>query len=342
MRAKRVAAILLAGMLGVSLLAGCGQIDQNAVVGTVSGTEVPMGLVNFYCRVQQASYEDIYRMYLGTEDVWMADPYNSGTNMQDSVKESAFEEIHEMYTLKAHMGDFGVSLTEEDNAAISAAAAKFMTDNTPEAIKELGASQELVEELLGLFTIRARVTDAVKAQADAAVSDEEANMRGYTQLVVTASEDEDAESAKARAVQIQTQLAAEGATLESVAEANGLSAVKQTYATYVEEGEEAGAETEDAVMTALKGMKQGESSDMIEKDGAWYFLRVDSDTDAEATENKRKSILEERQNAHYRDVLAGWQTDDGWEPDMSLFGKIQFETSLTATDPNAPATESAQ
>ena len=48
------------------------------------------------------------------------------------------------------------------------------------------------------------------------------------------------------------------------------------------------------------------------------------------------------QEAAYRDVLAGWQTDDGWEPDMSLFGKIQFETSLTTTDPNAPATESAQ
>ena len=41
MRAKKVAAIVLAGMLGVSLLAGCGQIDQNAVVGTVSGDEVP-------------------------------------------------------------------------------------------------------------------------------------------------------------------------------------------------------------------------------------------------------------------------------------------------------------
>lgn len=348
MRAKKVLAVLLAGMLSVSLMTGCGQIDQNATIATVNGTEVSMGLANFYCRLQQATYEDIYKMYLGTDDVWMADPYNSGTNMQDSVKESALTELHEMYTLQAHMGDYGVEITEDDKKAISEAAAKFMSDNTGEAADALGATQEIVEEFLTLGTIRVRMQDAVKAEADANVSDAEANMRGYTQLLVagdsqSGEEGADAESLKATAVQIETELKAEGATLESVAEAHGLEASKQTYSTY-ESAEDAEAEDaeEDAVMTALKGMKEGETSGLIEKDGAYYFVRVDSETDAEATESQRQSIITSRQNDHYSEVLDGWQADDGWEIDMSLFGKIQFDTSLTSTDPNAPQTESAQ
>lgn len=344
MRAKKVIAILLAGMLGASALTGCGGIDQSAVIATVNGTEVSMGLANFYCRMQQATYEDIYRMYLGLEDVWMADPYSSGTNMQDSVKESALSELHEMYTLREHMGDYGVELTQEDQAAITEAASKFMSDNSKEAIKELGASQELVEELLTLYTIRARVKDAVKAEADTNVSDAEANMRGYTQLVVSAAaEEDDADSAKATAVQIGTELGAEGATLESVAEAHGLDVSKQTYATYEsKEDDEDGEETEDALTAELKKLKEGETSGMIEKDGSFYFVRIDSDTDAEATESNRKTIVTRRQNEHYSEVLESWQTDDGWEIDMSLFGDIQFDTSLTSTDPNAPSTESAQ
>lgn len=342
MRAKKVIAVLLAGVLSASALTGCGGIDQSAVIATVNGTEVSMGLANFYCRMQQASYEDIYRMYLGMDDVWMADPYNSGTNMQDSVKESALTELHEMYTLKEHMGDYGVEITAEDQTAITQAASKFMSDNSKEAIRELGASQELVEELLTLYTIRARVRDAVKAETDTNVSDEEANMRGYTQLVVTGTE-EDADSAKAAAVQIETKLGEEGATLESVAEANGLETSKQTYATYESaEDNEDGEETEDALAAALKKLKEGETSGMIEKDGSYYFVRIDSDTDVEATESNRQTILTRRQNEHYSEVLEGWQTDDGWEIDLSLFGDIQFDTSLTSTDPNASSAENAQ
>lgn len=344
MRAKKVTALLLAAMLGASLMTGCGGIDKSAVIASVNGAGVSMGLANFYCRMQQASYEDIYKMYLGTEDVWGLDPYGSGTNMQDSVKESALTELHEMYTLQAHMGDYGVEITEDDKKAIADAAAAFMSGNTKDAIGELGASQEIVEEYLTLATIRVRMRDKIKAEADTNVSDAEANMRGYTQLVVTGSasaegaEDTDTETLKATAVQIGTELAAEGATLESVAEAHGLEASKQTYSTYEEAGADASSdEEEDAVMTALKGLKVGETSAMIEKDGAFYFVRVDSDTDAEATESQRTSIINTRQNDHYSEVLEGWQTEDGWEVDESLFADIQFDTPLTSTDPNAPA-----
>ena len=73
------------------------------------------------------------------------------------------------------------------------------------------------------------------------------------------------------------------------------------------------------MITALKGMQEGETSGMIEMDDGYYFVRVDNDTDAEATEDNRQSIITERQNEYYNETLEGWQADDGWEPDMELF-----------------------
>ena len=134
MRAKRIIALLLAGVLCVSALTGCGGIDKSATIATAGDTQVSLGMVNFYCRLQQATYEDTYKMYLGSDDVWTMDPYGSGTNMQDSVKESALEDLHEMYTLQAHMGDYGVSLTDDEKAAITEAATSFMTGNSKGAI----------------------------------------------------------------------------------------------------------------------------------------------------------------------------------------------------------------
>ena len=340
MRAKRIIALLLAGVLCVSALTGCGGIDKSATIATAGDTQVSLGMVNFYCRLQQATYEDIYKMYLGSDDVWTMDPYGSGTNMQDSVKESALEDLHEMYTLQAHMGDYGVSLTDDEKAAITEAATSFMTGNSKEALDELGATQEIVEEFLTLYTIRAKVEDAIKAEADVNVSDEEANMRGYTRLVVSTSSgseeltEEELAAKKELAEQIASELAEEGATLESVAEAHELETSAQTYATY-ESADDTEEAEDDAVITALKGMQEGETSGMIEMDDGYYFVRVDNDTDAEATEDNRQSIITERQNEYYNETLEGWQADDGWEPDMELFAEIQFENSLTTTDPNA-------
>ena len=358
---KRILALVLAGVLGVSVLTGCSGINKGATIATANGMEVSMGVANFYCRLQQASAEDMYKSYFG-DDVWNQDLAGNGTTMQESLKESALEELHEMYTLQQHMGDYGVELTEEEKTAITEAATAFMSGNSNEAVQEMGATQEIVEEFLTLFTIREKMQDAIEADADVQVSDEEANMRGYTKLeiAIDSHTDEDGNSVdytedevtalKAQAEEMVAALAEEGATLESVAEDFGYKTTTETYATYeaeATEGEDEDTDTEeDPVEVALKGMAEGEVSGVIETEDALYIVRVDSDTDEEATESNRESIISERQSAYYDEVLAGWQEEDGWEVDSKLLAKIQFKNSLTTVDPNAAenadVTESAE
>ncbi len=351
---SRFTALLLAGVLGVSLLTGCGGINKNAVAATLKDQEISLGLVNFYVQFQRAGMEDMYRMYVG-DDMWNQDMSGSGSTMGDSLKEGAMESLHAMYTLKAHMGDYNVELTDAEKSAITEAASSFMSSNSQEAIAELGASQEIVEELLTLLTIEDKVRDAVEAGADTNVSDEEANMRGYSQIEIRTDSYTDASGntveytaaekvdLRVLADQMVSELKEEGATLESVAQAHEYQVTKESYATYEadddtdedEESEEDGEPEEDEVVEMLKWLKPGENSGVVEKENAFYIVRLDSETDAEATEKNRQSIITERKNDFYNETLEEWQKDDGWTVNEGKLDKIEFENGFTTTDPNA-------
>ena len=328
MKIKKIAALVLAGALSVSMLSGCG-INKNAVVATMEGREVTLGIANFLCRYQEAMVDDIYLSYYG-EDMWDED---SGTGMIGNLRDGIMDSLHEMYTLKDHMEDYGVEITEEEKKAIVEAATAFMEKNSKEAIKEMGATQELVEEALTLYTIQHKMYDAIIVDADTEVSDEDANMRAYTVVRIpivgeydenyqyTAYTDEQIEKVKANAAKMAEALK-ESSDLEAVAEEYGFEA---TTATYAKDDEKLDEDVKDA----LDKLKEGELSGQIDTEQAIYFLRLDKETDEEATENNRKSIIEERQSELYTETLEGWQEDDGWKVKEKQLSKIVFKNHFT-------------
>jgi foldase protein PrsA len=283
---------------------------------------------------------------MGTEEnFWSEDLYGTGT-MEDSVKDSAIESLHEMYTLKAHMDEYGVELTDEEKSAITEAATTFMESNDSETLEEMGAEQEIVEEILTLYTIQTKMKAAIEAEADTDVSDEEANMRAYSMLTIDTDTytddsgesveytDEEKENLKDTAQAMSDELVAGGTTLEAVAEAYGYEVTNGTYASD-------DTSLEDEVKTALDDLQEGELSTVVETDTALYLVRIDSDTDEEATETNRQTIIDTRKSDHYNEVLEDWQDSDDWTVNTDRVAKISFRNSLTQTDPNA-STESTE
>ena len=336
MKFKRLTAILLAGIMTASLITGCG-INKNETVATLGEQEISLGVVNFICRYQQAVSDDMYSMYFG-EGVWQQDLYGNGTTMQENVKQQVVESVHEMYTLKAHMADYNVELTAEDEAKISEAAQSFMEVNSKEALEEIGATQEIVEEVLALYTIQSKMEEAIEADADTEVSDEEANMRAYTMFDIaidgytdpeTSSTveftDEEKEQLKDVAKSIE-EAVDNGDTLEKVCEALGYSD-GITNGTYDADDDKLDA----AVKKALDSLKEGETSALIETDTDLYIVRLDSETDEEATEENRESIIKTRKDELYDSVLEGWQEADGWIVDEKVLSAIEFKNYFTQT-----------
>lgn len=332
MKAKRIAVLLLTGVLSLSLLAGCSQIDKDATLATMGDTEVSLGLVNFMCRYEQALSDDYIVPYIG-EDAWHTDVYGNGTVMQEDLKSQILESVHEMYTLKEHADEYNVALTDAEKTTIEETAKAFMDANSKEAIAELGATQEIVEEMLTLYTIKDKMYDAIVAEVDVEISDEEANMRGYDIVTISAEgyydesyqyveyTDEEKEAAKEQAEAI-AEAVADGEALSDAAEAEGLTVTERTYAA-------ADTGLEEVLKTALDELEEGEDTGLVEGESSYYIAVLTAETDEEATNTNRETIIAERQDNHYTEVLTAWQEDDGWDYDEKLLEKINFVNLFT-------------
>ena len=337
MKIKKLMALFLAGALTVSAFIGCG-VDKEATVATLGEQEISLGLVNFMSRYQQAMISDAYVYYFG-KDVWTRDISGNGTTMEEDTINQIVEEVHEMYTLKAHMSDYNVEITAEEEEKIAEAVKAFMEANSKEALDEMGATEELVTEMLTLRTIKEKMAAVIKADVDTEVSDEEANMRAYSMVTIGISGEYDSsytnytEYTDEQKAEIQSnaekmaealKVGGESVTLESAAEEFGYSVTKGTY--------DADNDTLDAaVKTTLDSLNVGEVSGLITTDSNLYFVRLDAETDEEATETNRKSIITERENALYTEVLEGWQTDDGWDLNEKKLEQIKFKNNFTQT-----------
>jgi len=334
MSIKKFVALLLAGALCLSALTGCGANPEDTVA-TLGEETVDFGVANFLIKYQKASVEDMYAMYGMT---WDADLYGNGTTLEDDFKDSAMQLLHDLYTLKNHMTDYGIEITAEDEEAIKEAASAFLAANSQDAIEELGASQEIVEEVLELYTIQAKMYNAIIVDADTNVSDEEANMRGYSLVTINIDgeydesyqfvEYTDAEVAvlKETAKEMESQLASK--TLEEVAENLGYEVNASAYAK--------GDATIDAtLLAALDALKEGEVSKVIETESALYIARIDTDTDKDATESNRQSIIAQREAELYEKVLTAWQENDGWTVDEAVVEKIDFHNVFTQVEESA-------
>ena len=334
MKLKKLAALVLAGVLGLSALTGCG-VNTNEAAATLGEETVTYGVANFLVKYQKASVDDMYAMYAtyyGVPSLWDTDMSGSGVTMEEEFKTSAMDLLHEMYVLKAHMADYNVEITDEEKAKMKEAVSAFLAANTDEAIAEFGATEEIVTEVLTLYTIQAKMYDAIIADTDRNVSDEEANMRGYSMISVSLegkydkdnkwveyTEDE-IKALKENVMQMEMDLNTK--TLEEVAESYGYEVTKAAY-----EKEDTAVEKD--VLTALDALKEGEVSKAVETETAIYFLRIDTDTDEKATEENRQSIIEEREFALYEKVVKAWMENDGWKVNDAVVNKIEFHNIFT-------------
>ena len=347
---KFAAVILMSVIIGSMSLSGCG-INKNATAVTMTGDaidtiEVDMGYANFAARIQQASYDGIFASYYG-EDYWTNESYaKNGKNMQDSIKDSVMENIETQCLLEAHMDDYGVEITDDEKAAMKEAAEKFMSDNTKSALKEVGATEEYVERYLYLQTVQQKMSTAIRATADTEVSDEEAAQRtfSYVKISLTTYTDDSGNQQtytddQVTVVKKDAYDAAEKAKTDFDGTASDYGYTVQTYSYGSDEKSESDGGFCDAVITAANSMKAGDVSDLIEGTDCYYIIRLDSEFDADATEKKKQSIVSDRQDEAYNNVVESYKKDIDINVNDKEWSKVAFDNLFTT--PSASDSSSA-
>ena len=345
MKSKKIVTLLCAtaALMGMTI-SGCGKtINDSAVFATLDDTTISMGVANFFAKYQQAIYDSYYLSYFG-EDMWDNDLYGNGNTLTQDVKEEVVENLQEMYLLKAHMEEYGISISEDEEAAIAKAADDFIAANSKAAIKQIGAeNKENVIEMLRLNTIQKKMHDRIIQDADTEVTDEEAAQRTFSYLNISSGGYYDDESNYIEYT--EDEKAGLKATAELVAEAEDFDTAVTDAGYTVSTLSYGSAEDEDAtmdaaVLEAADKLKEGEVSEVIETDSAYYVVRLDSEHDEEATASKKEELISEKEEAYYEDVLAGWKEEASWEVNEDEWAKVTFEDHFAV--PSAEETETPE
>ena len=340
--AKKITGVLLAGALGTASLAGCGssQVDGTQPLLTSGEDTVTVGTGNLMLRMNQATMLSYYSMMgASTSGIWSQDA-GEGETYGDTTKANVLDELENMLVQKQHAADYDVTISEEEQSKIEEAAQAFMDANTEETIQSLAVSQSDVESLLELYTYQTKMYDPMVADVDTNVEDSEAAQSRITYCRIDISdtqnddgtttpltdEEKQAKKDQAQAILDQLQASADPASADMDAIAQGvsedLSAVDNTFGdddTLLDD------KLKEAARTLQDGQVYGE---VVEGENAYFVVRMDSVLDREATDQQKESIVSDRQQEAYNDLLSQWKD----ETDITVNEKEWEKVTLTDTE----------
>lgn len=346
---KRAAVLAMAGVFGVSCMTGCsGSIDTEAVVVTVGGEDITLGVANFYARMQQGQYETYYASMMGTtpEEMWTQE-YTEGTTLEQETKDGVLEMLEDLYVISQHAADYDVSLTEDETDAIADAAAKFEEDNTDEAKEAVSGYRKDVEKLLELLTIQTKMDSAMKEGVNEEVSDEEAAQKSmqYVYFSFTTTDDsgnstemtdEEKEELRTTAQEFDDQIK-NGEDFAGAAESAGADVQTTTF------DSESTSPDADLIAAVDALEAEGDVTDVIETDSGLYVAELTSLLDRDATDQEKENIVEQRRQDQYDSLLEEWREAADITVNEKVWDKVDFEdqgvTIITSEEEESSTTD---
>ena len=329
---KKAVALLLVALMTMTLFVGCAKnkvdnLDPTEVVMVVGETEVTMNIANFFVRYNQSMLEGMYTQYMG-EDVWMTQ-VEKGVTYEDSLKDSLLEEFQKMYIVANHVADYKVELTEAEVKAIEVAAEEFISENKDADVqKKVSGDKDTVVAYLKLHAINEKMAEAMRADVDTTVTDEQAaqkRMRYFEIKKVETLDDgstmemseDEVKDAKKEAKEFL-----KGAKANGSMEAYATEAEKETKTLAFDADSTA---LEDKVIKAADKLKENEFSEVIETETGIYVVQLESEFDAEATESNKANVLSERQEARYQELVEKWTKDAKVTVHEKVWDKISIQ-----------------
>lgn len=351
MKLKKITMLLLAGAMTAGLAAtGCGAASPDKTVATVNETPIPLGLANFSAQYTAVDYDTYYMAYFG-DDMWTEKNGDDGTTLTDSVKENTLDALKEYYLLEEHMSDYGVEMTAADNDAIDAAVSAFMSANTAQALDTMGAEETYVREFLRLNTLQKKMYNAIVADVDTNVTDEECAQKTFSYVRISkaasdddteeVSEEQAAADAKTKAEKILTAAQTKSAedSLETAAKDNDANKSTCSYGASDLSEDDNSTYLELEVLQAADRLADGEmATELIETDKYYYVLRMDNTNDTEAAERERESIINDRKTQLYQSIVNSYKESAQWTVDEDVWKPVNFDTLYTKQKTTADTT----
>ena len=256
--------------------------------------------------------------------------------------------LENMYILEQHASEYDVALSEDEKKAIDEAAEEFDENNALEDKEAVSGYAKYVKKVLELVTIQSKMEDAMTADVDTEVSDDEAAQKSMKYVFYSYTKNENdststmSETEKTEAKQKANDFAeklknSDTKDIDAVANEAGMEVQTATF------DSESTSPNADLVKAADALTAEGDVTDAIETDSGIYVAKVTSFLDRTATDAKKQSIVEERKQDQYDTLLKKWRKKTDIDLNKRVWKKVDFQKQgVTVKDTSGNTEESAE
>ncbi len=307
---KKVIALALVLALTISGVTGCKReaavVDNSEVVMVVNGTEVTMGIANFFVRWQQSMVEGMYVSYMG-ENAWTIE-MEDGVTYEKDMKDRLLEELQRMYIVTQHAEEYQVTLSDQDVKDIEAAATSFVEENKDDAKKAVSGEKDVIVAYLKLLTLDKKMSDAIKAKADTNVTDAEAAQKKMAYAEFDKKEDAEAFLKNAK----------QNGNLEAYGQEKGTATKTLAF-------DAKNTSLDEAVIKAADALPLNGFSEVVKGGEKYYVMQLTSEFDAEATQTRKETLAEEKKTEFYDKTVEDWKNNAEITLHAEVWNKISLD-----------------
>ncbi|MBR1815055.1 MAG: hypothetical protein IJ773_14780 [Lachnospiraceae bacterium] len=297
MKKNRWTAAMLAAGLCLGMLSGCSEslagktpADYPGIAaGTMGNETISLAEVNYYLRNTQEFYEIIYNGYYG-DQLWTMQ-YSDTASYGEYIRQMMVNTAYQIHVLNNHAEELGISLSDADKAKCAEAVKSWLSTSDEALVKAVGLGEEELIKIYEQNALANKVAEALIADTDRVVSDEEARTCRVTLTTLSgASQLYDAETIKDE-------------ILRRIEGGQTLREVLLTYPDYNLTSSDYTVSSTDYTTTfgpTAMGLTTGQTEAVyVESVNNWYVMTCVTDTDQAATASTKTSIIQERENAKF-------------------------------------------
>ncbi len=295
-KSKWAAAVLAAGLC-LGMLSGCSEslagktpADYPGIAaGTMGNETISLAEVNYYLRNTQEFYEIIYNGYYG-DQLWTMQ-YSDTASYGEYIRQMMVNTAYQIHVLNNHAEELGISLSDADKAKCAEAVRSWLSTSDEALVKAVGLGEEELIKIYEQNALANKVAEALIADTDRVVSDEEARTCRVTLTTLSgASQLYDAETIKDE-------------ILRRIEGGQTLREVLLTYPDYNLTSSDYTVSSTDYTTTfgpTAMGLTTGQTEAVyVESVNNWYVMTCVTDTDQSATASTRNRIIQNRENAKF-------------------------------------------
>ncbi len=338
---KRCMFLLLVILAGISI-AGCTKTqeeEKTEIVLTTDFKENEVFRINtescttpeimVYMSTLQAQYESVFG-----REIWEKDL--GGFTLEQQLKDTILARLAQIKVMNLLAKNYGVTLSEEENALIEKAAAEYLSKLKPGEISAMGVTGEMIEMLYREYAMANKVYSEITKDINPEISDDEArNISVKHILIKTYSLDEKGEKveyterqkedAHKRIREIQKKIR-NGEDFDSLVEEyneDDKSVHIFGKGTMPKEFEEASF-----------NLDTDQISGIVETEYGYHIIKCISTFDRDETDQNKVKIVEERKNEAFNQVYVEFVKGLYSNLNRKLWDSLTFEDNPDCTSTN--------